>query len=160
SGELIQWRHRDNPSAQLELRQVLFIEQVNDAEATVQFGIRGDDAAPRLFRAPLAELVRPQPVRPIFEPPPPPYIPGPPVAPKLKPLRTGLRDVIAKRDEAKAGVADKAELVQRAEAALAQSNRILAEVVATEQRRAEALEHSIRNGSASAPVQDNDAIVV
>src|SRR5262249_13384093 len=109
---------------------------------------------------PLAELVRPQPVRPIFEPPPPPYIPGPPVAPKLKPLRTGLRDVIAKRDEAKAGVADKAELVPRAEAALAQSNRILSEVVATKQRRAEALEHSIRNGSASAPVQDNDAIVV
>jgi hypothetical protein len=162
-GDLLRHRAFDEARKQWAVRQVKFVDYDNELGwARVGFGqhLVNDEMVPQVFRVPLSELSRPQPKPPIFEPPAP-HKPsnGTIIAPDISPLRATLRAAHEQRAAAQEIVDSASELVARAELNLSEAQRALASVTAHEHQRAEALEASIRNGSATA-VLDDDSITL
>ena len=166
-GDLLSHRHYDDARKETAIRQVRFekFDDKNPNFVFVSFGRRthvNGEAAPALYRVAVDELIKPRPKPPIFAPPPPATAPGPPSsiqAPDIAPLRAALRAAHEQRAGAQEVVDSANQLVQRAEKNLDDARTALRHVTAREYQRAEALEASLRNGSAAA-VQDDDTIVM
>jgi len=166
AGDLLQHRAWDETGHQWVNRQVKFKDYAADeiGIALVEFGQHSQlngEIAPQVYRVPVRELHRPQPKPPIFGPVPQPTAAGATpsiVPPATDKLRDALRASIAARGEGKEKVDAAAALVARAEEALADVERDLARCANVEQDRADALEASLRNGSASR-LQDDSLVI-